>query len=299
MERIIAADIGGTHISLACFEKTKTQLSLKKTLREEVDATLEKVAILESWNNAIKRLDSGFSNSFFALAIPAPFDYENGISWIKEQGKFTGLYGVNLKDELSQSLLLPSNRIRFLNDAESFLRGEVYFGKAQAYQNVLGLTLGTGLGSAFKADEKVKDAGLWCAKFKNGIAEDYLGTNWFVEYGHQNFGLTVSGVKDLIDCIEDKEILSEIFNEFAQNLADFITIQFQEFKFDAVVLGGNILKASKLFLDQTMSILKKQGISVPLLESELGEKSALFGAATIYFNGEHENKKNGYDFRNI
>jgi glucokinase len=46
----------------------------------------------------------------------------------------------------------------------------------------MGLTLGSGLGSSLKKGCKISDAGLWSSPFKEGIAEDYLGTGWFVQW---------------------------------------------------------------------------------------------------------------------
>src|SRR5690606_4374061 len=121
------------------------------------------------------------------IAMPGPYDYENGISLISEQGKMKSLYGLSVKNLLADALRIPPAQIQFTNDAESFLKGEVFAGVGKGFSNTLGLTLGTGLGSAIHVEDVVKDAKLWTAPFRDGIAEDYLGTDWFIEFVREEF----------------------------------------------------------------------------------------------------------------
>ena len=67
--------------------------------------------------------------------------------------KLDGLHGIDLRTELQVASALPDPAaIRFVNDADAFLLGEWWAGAARGHPRVVGVTLGTGLGSAF-ADE--------------------------------------------------------------------------------------------------------------------------------------------------
>jgi len=178
--------------------------------------------------------------------------------------------------------IMPT-QIHFVNDAKAFLLGEAKFGKVSGFNNILGLTLGTGLGSSLKFNEKIIDAALWSSRFKEGIAEDYLGTGWFVNWFKNNFSIQIKGVKDIV---ENKDLLCKAlpaFEEFSTNLADFILIRSEEGPIDAIVLGGSIAKAHDFFLENTITALKVNKNDTPVFISEFEDKSALFGAASMFF----------------
>lgn len=210
-KRIIAGDVGGSHLTVALFEKKGEHLQLKKTKRASVNSLLGKSEILKSWFDILRGLVDSFEDVYLSLAMPAPFDYQEGVCLIQEQGKFLSLYGLNLKKELSKELGIPENQIKFINDAEAFLYGESLFGKGKGLDSFLGITLGSGLGSALKKGKEIHDASLWNFPFKQGVVEDYLGANWFMEKAKSSYGIEVRGVKELVDIARDSQMLKDIF----------------------------------------------------------------------------------------
>src|SRR5690606_22841735 len=168
--------------------------------RKTVDSMMDAEEIVTNWFEVI---NDSFGNVEVAskrigIAMPGPFDYKNGISLMQNQDKFDALYRFNIKEILAKRLGLPSENIRFINDALSFLQGEVFCGAVRDQNRVLGLTLGTGLGSALYKDGSTEDADLWNSKFKDGIAEDYLSGRWFLKRYSELSGNTVQGVKELL-----------------------------------------------------------------------------------------------------
>lgn len=279
--KIIAGDVGGSHLTVALFEKNDRYLQLQKTKRASINSLLGKAEILNNWFDVIRSLVDSFEDVSVSLAMPAPFDYPQGICRIQEQGKFLSLYGVNLKNELSNELGIPENQIKFINDAEAFLYGEALFGKGKDLDSLLGITLGSGLGSALKMGKEIQDASLWNFPFKKGLVEDYLGSNWFLAKAKATYGIEVRGVKELVDIVGDSQILKEIFSEFAVNFSEFLIQQFQIFHFDRVIIGGNISRSANLFQEELKSNLSKSGYPIPFEVSQLGEKAALYGAAAV------------------
>jgi glucokinase len=275
--KILAGDIGGSHISVASFKKSGQATELIEIKRIPVDSKESKDNILASWNRLFKELAGSDNEILLGLAMPAPFDYENGICWIKDQGKFLNLYGLDLKREISESNPIKQDNIKFVNDAEAFLLGETTYGEGKGCEKLMGITLGSGLGTSFKIYDSFKDAALWSAPFKEGIAEDYLGTAWFVNWAKTNMNIKISGVKELTNDLKIIDKSRPAFREFSSNLADFISIYDQKYDFDKIILGGNITKASFLFYEDLLEALNKNGCQKPVCISKLGEKSAFYG----------------------
>lgn len=278
----LGVDIGGTHITASLVDLERRRLVKDTVLRKAMPSTGPSDSILDNWVECLKNVMGLAGNKIaqIGIAMPGPFDYDSGISLIKEQDKFRSLYGMNVRQVLSQRLELEPHRIVFKNDAVCFLRGEMLAGGLKGYGNVIGITLGTGLGTAVGTGTAEMDADLWNIPFKNGIAEDFLSTKWFVSRFYELSGNSVTGVKELLGRHGSHSSLDLLFDEFAQNLALFIGEFLKRFPSEAVVIGGNINKAFLKFQFQVRALLSKSlGREVPLVNSELGEYSALIGAA--------------------
>lgn len=281
--KIIAGDVGGSHLTVALFEEQDGLFDLIDQKRVLIDSTQSKSYILKKWSAVFSDYFSLGEKVFLALAMPAPFDYENGVCLIQDQNKFKSLYKVNLKVEISKILNIATDDIKFVNDAQAFLSGEAYFGLGRGIDRILGLTLGSGLGSAVKIGNEIRDAALWNSEFKDGIAEDYLGTEWFIKFALRQWDLQLQGVKDIL-VPEHQEKRDQVFGHFAKNLSDFIALHYERIKMDQVIIGGNISLSHQLFLNQTQIHLRNRNIQIPVVISEIGENSALFGAASVFLD---------------
>lgn len=194
-------------------------------------------------------------------------------------GKFDALYEQNVRSLILKALKGAVQQVSFINDANCFLKGELVHGAASAYRNVMGFTLGTGFGSAIGTEGNSKDAEYWRYPFMGGICEDVFSSKWLVSKYNSYSGHAVCNVKELIDHVDRAEPLLQVFDEFGMNLGIFLAKLYQKYPLDCVVLGGNIAKASSLFLPQLQYYLSARGISLPIYISEKGENAALIGAA--------------------
>lgn len=271
-------DIGGSHIS-GVEVRLSTLDPIFSSLEEmplDTSASLEN--LLNDWVAFLFRLIKEERDIKIGIAIPGPFDYKNGISLIKQQGKMRAMYGLSVKNLLAERLSISSDQIEFVNDAEAFLKGESFSGSAVGFQNAMGLTLGTGLGSAIKLGESINDAKLWTAPFREGIAEDYLGTGWFIKKAKENFSMEITGVKDLFSIAINPSIGMLLFEEFGESLGEFLLPYLTRFKLDGIVIGGKISLAASHFLPSTKAYLEKNACLAEINISKLGEYSALVGA---------------------
>jgi glucokinase len=73
-----------------------------------------------------------------------------------------------------------------------------------------------------------------------------------------------------------------VFDEFGRNLADFIKTAMKSLDSVMVVIGGNISKAYHLFSGELERHLRTNALSIPIRVAELGEESALIGAASSW-----------------
>ncbi|MFO7823350.1 MAG: ROK family protein [Cyclobacterium sp.] len=281
MKRIMGVDIGGSHISAGILSTDGMSISDADMAREQVNSSGSRDEILDAWVHCLSTLGIT-GNTLLGIAMPAPFDYDNGISLMVDQGKYRSLYQVNVKAALAERLQLPMEHIVFINDAAAFLQGEAHVAGWSAENHLMGITLGTGLGGAFKSGKIAEDGAIWSIPFKGGIAEDYLSTAYFTHWARQHFGKEVSGLKALLAEKETREDTLVKLKEFARHLADLILLQQEHRKIDKVILGGNMAKAATLFIPEVSRILQDNGSNTELLVSRLGEKAAMIGAASIY-----------------
>jgi glucokinase len=276
--QLIGVDIGGSHISAArvSFLKGKTFVSEFKDRAMDTNKAAE--LIISTWASVIREVTQGDKAYKVGIAMPGPYDYPNGISLIEDQEKMRALFGLSVKNLLANELEVSANSIIFTNDAEAFLLGESIAGAGRGFQNSIGITLGTGLGSAIKIQNQVQDAKLWTAPFRDGIAEDYLGTAWFQVFAADRYQLEIKGVKDLVQHGFDQTIADQIFRIFGDTFGEFLLPYIRKNKAEGVILGGKIALVADRFLPYTIDFLKKSAVDIPIQVSELGEKSALIGA---------------------
>lgn len=281
---VLGIDIGGSHLTAALVDEATRKFVPDSYLRVRVNSKGTAEEILGIWTKAIEDTFQAYpvANKRIGIAMPGPFDYANGISLIKGLDKYEALYKLNVKQILSQRLSISPASILMMNDAACFLRGEVYYGAARGYQDVIGITLGTGTGSAMHHNGVTHDANLGPAPFMDSIADEYFSTRWFVKRYRELTGTTVKDVKALTDLYQTDANVKTIFAEFVKNLVVFLEGFVKAEKPQVIVMGGNIAQCSDLFLSDLTAQLAARAITVPIVRAELGEEAAILGAASLF-----------------
>jgi glucokinase len=164
------------------------------------------------------------------------------------------------------------------------LQGEAIGGAAAGYDHAIGFTLGTGIGSAKYHNGVGDDASLWKLPFGESIAEDYLATRWFTKRYYERTGKTVADVKELVSKASNDKEVSAVFDEFADNLAEFLSQFVAMENPQVIVMGGNASKASDHFLPRVLNTLQQRSITIPVKKATLGEEAAILGAAWCWGN---------------
>nr|WP_315030352.1 ROK family protein [uncultured Chryseobacterium sp.] len=279
MQNILGIDIGGSHITLAQINSEKREIISSTYVREHVDSFDTKETIFSAWVSAIEKASHDLvkKDLLIGIAMPGPFDYDNGIS-LMQQGKFIDIYQVNIKEELAKRLSVSLDQIHFVNDAAAFMEGEVFGGCVQGYSRIFGVTLGTGFGTTFYNGEIASDEDLWDTPFRDSIFEDYIATRWFVNRYEELTGEKISGTKDLLE--KPQDIQKIMFDEYADSFSEFIIQQVSKYQPEVLVIGGNIAKAYSHFEAKFKENLSANHINLPVKISAIFEDAAILGAAS-------------------
>lgn len=140
-------EVGGTHVTAAVVRFDDGEPLVLTAHREPVAADGRADETTAAFLRCARALPTT-PPARWGVALPGPFDYVNGIALYHGVGKFDSLHGADL-GALLRAGLPACTGVTFLNDAEAFLRGEWTYGAARGHDRAVGITLGTGVGSAF------------------------------------------------------------------------------------------------------------------------------------------------------
>jgi glucokinase len=283
--RVLVFDIGGSHISAAVYCGPGSGLGpVKQAPHLGTESSAGFVELLAHLASDLSGGNTELAGA--ALAVPGPFDYEKGVSWMRH--KMPYLYGLSVRCILAERLRLNAAGIRFLNDAAAFLWGEIGAGAARGVSRAVGITLGTGIGSAFAVNGRVVSEGagvppggeIWSVPFEGGIVEDLISTRAL----KQSYRL-LTGMDREVDQIASgaaqDPAATEVFAEFGQDLGRVLRILLRDFSPEVVVLGGGIARSAALFLPALHCEL--QGLGLQPRVSDLADSAPLLGAGVSWF----------------
>ena len=292
----IAMDVGGSHITSAIVDLSEMKVFEESLFKVSFDSNLPTAEVMDFWENAIRTLlekSEVGKLSGIALAVPGPFDYDDGTCWIKDQDKYENFYGLNIKDLLRERFDFDLDfPIVFENDATSFGKGEVYKNMENLPKNVMAITLGTGLGACFIENGKIVNTGItvptngeiWDLPYKNGIAEDAVSLRGLLSNYENLSGIQANnGLELYILAINGDKKALEAFHLFGEDLAEIVLPWLKSFNANMLVIGGKIANAGDLFLNSFREKAKQSGIEIELILSTDNETTALLGAASLLY----------------
>jgi glucokinase len=170
-----------------------------------------------------------------------------------------------------------------VNDACAYLLGEIHRGAASKVRRAIGITLGTGLGSAFAVDGEIVTSGdgvpnggsLWDFPWEGGIVEDLVSARAI-----QNLHCTRTG-----ETLEVQEIALrarnggpalEAMQQFGRTLGRVLAQTCSAFRPQVVVFGGAISRSADLLLPAARAEMESS--DTRLAVSDLFDDAALVGA---------------------
>jgi len=293
MRPVIGIDIGGTQIKAGLFDADSGICLSQKTVPTR-DGELHEG--LPAWAVSVKELVATFSSEAgvadMAVGISSPgMAARDGsrIDWMR--GRMAGLEGFVWRDFLSCEC-------RIMNDAHAALLGEVWQGAAKDAQDVILLTLGTGVGGAVISDGHLLHGHLGRAGHLGHLTVNYhgqpgiVGTPGTLEEAVGNdsvqrrSGVRYENTRVLLEAVLRREPSAvETWNQSVQALAAGIASLINCFDPAMIVLGGGIAAGAKdLLLKPLCQYLdscewRPSGHQVEIKLASLGEWAGCHGAA--------------------
>ena len=295
-EYAVGIDIGGTHITAAIIDIVSMKLIDFSLHKESFDSNLPVNQVMSIWEKVIRiSVENSKVKEIKGLAVcmPGPFDYTNGLCWIKDQSKYEHFYGLNVRYLFQGSLNLSSEfPILFENDAVCFGKGEVFKDATNLSKKVMAVTLGTGLGACF-IDKGVSivsgelvpaDGEIYNIPFKESIAEDYVSARGLLSAYKSITGKNLHNGLELFNlAVAEDQVAIKVFEEMGENLAEVTIPWLKKFEADSFIIGGKIANASRFFLESFNKKIKESGLEITVSVSTDNEVAALLGAASMLY----------------
>ncbi len=274
-KRYIGIDIGGTSIVAALFSDKE----LLDRSEEPTGADRPANEIMESLFTAVDRI---INDQVVGIGVGMPGFMDGETGEVLLINNIPSFNGFSVKQAIVDKYGLPTFQS---NDANCFALGETWYGSGKPFTNLVGITLGTGLGGGIIINRKIHTglaggAGeLGCVPFHGGIVEDLASAALFKnKYNTDGITLYNRAKKG------DAEALG-IFEELAGYIAELMTSVTFILAPDAFVIGGSIANAWE-FLQPTLRkemdkfALELIGKNVQIVRAEL-DNAGLYGAAAL------------------
>lgn len=272
---ILGLDIGGTGIKGGVLVKGHLEdiRSIPTPADQDKDHILETIAaFIESYlHHDIEGIGIG---------IPGLVNVEEGI--VLGLANIPAFQHVELRKYIFEKFSKP---VFINNDANCFALGVHKYGVGKKFKNLVGITLGTGVGGGIVINGHLYSgvtsaAGEWCsAPYLDSNFEVYCSGKFFHNFYHQRpkalAKLAMSGDATAI----------KAFEEYGHHIGELIKHILYALAPEAIVLGGSIRKSYPLFKDslyKTLSTFMYPTVleNLQILLSELDE-TAIHGAVAL------------------
>ncbi len=272
---IIGVDLGGTNIRVGI--ETNGQIThqqhAKLQFKDSLPKSLQQVTamIKPFMSPAIKGIGIG---------VPSVVDTEKGI--VFNVVNIPSWERVPLKDLLEEVFKVP---VFVNNDVNCFILGEHRFGLAKGYHSVVGMAVGTALGSGIIINNQLYmgnncGAGeIGLLPYQNYNLEYYASGNLF-----KTFYQTTAFHTHELALQGDLQAL-KIWEEFGTHLGQAVKYVMYAYDPQAIVIGGSVSKAyrffSKSMLDSLRNFIFPESVKRIKIFQSQNENISLLGAAAL------------------
>jgi len=274
----IGIDLGGTNIRGGLVSED----SLSSILSQKINASGSVDDVLKDLFSLVDKLINS-SIQAIGIGVPGLVETEQGI--VYDVVNIPSWKQVPLGQLLGDRYGLP---VFINNDANCFALGEFYFGKGKGLDSMVGLTIGTGLGSGIIINKKLY-AGRNGGAGEFGMIDyldkyvEYYASGQFFKNVYQADGETV-----FKNATEGDEKAIGMYEEMGSHLGNAIKTILYALDMELIVLGGSVRHAYRFFsktLWQSLQSFAFQN-AVKNLRIEVSElqNSGLLGAAALYFD---------------
>ncbi len=292
MHTMIGVDLGGTRIKAGVVANDE----LVNSTSVETQADRGPMHVLDIIADAVRTLDK--NPSAVGLAIPGGVN-QQGLCW--RMPNVPGFEGVNVSAELSSRL---GCKVVVENDATTAALAELHLGHGRAHRSFVMVTLGTGIGGGIVIDGRLRrghhgfageighcpinrSATGWpCACGLRGCVESYAGTRGLLRK-YSELGGAANEIKPISDAARQGNTAAcQTFAAMGEALGIGLAAVQNTLDLDAIIFTGGISASFDLVVPALKASLSKHVFGpplaeVPLLVSELGDRTGLLGAAYL------------------
>jgi glucokinase len=298
MELVIGIDLGGTSIKLGVFDPNGNCLQTI-ILRTPKPATPQAVlsTMLEGINSLIEQ-----NGRILAIGVgtPGPVDPRGRVA--KVAINLEGWDNVPLAEWLENRTGIPTI---LANDANCAGLGEAWLGAGRDFQNLILLTLGTGVGGAIILHGKLfvghqgaagelglitlNPNGPLCNSGNQGSLEQYTSIGAI----HRRTGKDPARLGELA---EQGDIQSLTFwQEYGRDLGIGLTSLIYVLTPQAIIIGGGISASFEYFLPAMQEEIERRVLStsrmgLQILPAQLGNSAGMVGAAKLAWDNDWNGK---------
>jgi glucokinase len=304
-------DIGGTRLKCGVVrvDGSVMRATVEDTAADRFERTLERM--LAYGADAIAALGAPAG-----VGVALPGLVETGFGSRHLPGKVPGIEDVPLRDRLEAAFGAPA---RCVNDGAAATLAEWRFGVAAGHEDVVGFTLGTGVGCGVVMGGRlltsrhlgagvsfghatIETGGRTCLCGNVGCAETRISATAVAgrlrEYLARRVPSTLTTAYDadpssvtfrsLIDGVEaDDRVCLEVLAEFRRDLGAEIVTAVHAFDPEVVVLAGGPLHAADHFLPDVEAYVNRYAFRfprdrhIPVLRARLEDQAGVLGAVAL------------------
>lgn len=305
----LGVDIGGTAVKMGIVTEKGEILSKRsydvafddyetpifETVKRSIDI------FLRNSNISPKEL------SGIGVSATGQIDSKRGIV-IGVGGNIKNWCGTEIKKELE---LIYGIHTTVINDANCMVIGEQWLGGAKGYKNVIGITIGTGVGGGIIVESNIllgsigiageighfsiKSNGMRCQCGNVGCYEKYASMTALVKEVKENYQKLgdvpfkkqeVNGMS-IFSQLEANKELQYIVSGWIQNISNGLISLVHIFNPDIILIGGGVSTQEKLFIEPIRRVVLskvmdkfKEGLKIEA--AILGNDAGIIGA--VYYN---------------
>lgn len=272
---ILGLDIGGTSIKGGVLVKGHLEdiRSIPTPAQESKEHILETIAsFIDSYSN--------YDFVGIGIGIPGLVDSREGI--VLGLANIPSFQHVELKKFLTEKFSKP---VFVNNDANCFAIGVHKYGVGKPFKNLVGITLGTGVGGGIVINGHLYSglfsaAGEWCSAPYLDHNFEYYCSGKFFHYVYNSKPKALAK-----QALAGDPVAIQAFEEFGQHLGELLKMIMYSLAPEAIVLGGSIRKTYPLFknsLFKTLDTFAYPNVrsNLKILISELDE-TAIHGAVAL------------------
>ncbi len=322
---VIGVDLGGTKISVGSMPTDGSAVlvhHLEPTLAEDsADGVTSRIAAAIEKVIAQTITLTGATRADFlgvGLGAPGPLDREKGLVIVAPN---LGWQNYPLRDKITELTGLPAT---LDNDANCATVGEWWIGAAKGGRNVVGVTIGTGIGGGLIFDGKlyhgssdvageighttIDPTGRRCKCGNYGCLEAYASgpaiavrAREALEGGEPSALLVMAGgdlsritAQTVYECAKTGDrIASEVVRETARFIGTGIANLLNVFNPDVVVLAGGVAQAGEDLFGPLRAEVKRRAFkpavdACRIVAGTLGGQAGLVGAVSTFLSQHPE-----------